>query len=105
MRLSSDGFAQTGARGARKLAETWSFGSNPGQLRMWAYVPHGLPERAPLVVVLHGCGQSASAYANGAGWCELADRLGFAVLAPEQSPANNMNGCFNWFLPDDIARE
>ena len=104
MRLPSDEFSQVRQCAMRKLAETWSFGSNPGQLRMWAYVPHGLREGAPLVVVLHGCGQSASAYANGAGWCALADRLGFAVLAPEQSPSNNMNGCFNWFLPDDVAR-
>lgn len=71
---------------------------------MLSYVPEGLARGAPLVVVLHGCGQTAAAYASGAGWLTLADRLGFAVLAPQQSAANNLNRCFNWFLPGDVHR-
>ncbi|HEY6577956.1 MAG TPA: PHB depolymerase family esterase [Rhizomicrobium sp.] len=87
-----------------QLSEITAFGSNPGQLRMWTYIPQDLPAVSPLVVVLHGCGQSASGYANGAGWNDLADRYGFGVLAPEQTPQNNPNGCFNWFQPEDITR-
>jgi poly(hydroxyalkanoate) depolymerase family esterase len=90
-------------KGARMTA-TAAFGSNPGGLRMLSYAPERLPANAPLVVVLHGCTQRAEAYAANAGWLTLADRHGFAVLAPEQVPANNPNRCFNWFSPDDTRR-
>jgi len=80
------------------------FGSNPGALAMWAFVPPGLPPKAPLVVVLHGCTQTAASYDLGAGWSTLAARHGFALLFPEQPRANNANSCFNWFEPHDIAR-
>jgi feruloyl esterase len=87
------------------LTEHAEFGSNPGHLRMLSYVPDELPPRAPLVVVLHGCKQDASGYGVNAGWTALADKLGFAVLAPEQRASNNPNSCFNWFVPDDTARD
>jgi feruloyl esterase len=72
---------------------------------MLAYLPPGLGEDAPLVVALHGCGQSATGFAYGAGWMQLADEMGFALLCPEQRPQNNINRCFNWFQPDDVGRE
>src|SRR5580692_10362232 len=80
------------------LAEA-PFAPNPGNLRMFRYLPRGLKHGAPLVVALHGCGQTASAYDTGTGWSRLADRLGFALLAPEQKAVNNPNTCFNWFAP------
>ncbi|HEY0267555.1 MAG TPA: PHB depolymerase family esterase [Rhizomicrobium sp.] len=85
------------------LVET-PFAPNPGNLRMFRHLPRGLKAGAPLVVILHGCGQTAAGYDAGAGWSELADRLGFAVLAAEQKAVNNPNTCFGWFLPDDTAR-
>jgi poly(hydroxyalkanoate) depolymerase family esterase len=87
------------------LRQVTDFGSNPGALRMFAYVPPNLESSAPLVVVLHGCTQSAAAYDLGAGWSTLADRYGVALLLPEQTPANNPKTCFNWFLPEDSARD
>jgi feruloyl esterase len=90
-----------GAAGAA-MSEVSAFGANPGALRMFAYAPPA--PRAPLVVLLHGCGQTAAAYAHGAGWLDLAARHGFALLAPEQTKQNNLNGCFNWFTPEDVAR-
>lgn len=89
---------------AQRMTTVEDFGANPGSLRMLTYAPPGLPAGAPLVVVLHGCGQHAENYAEQAGWLELADRAGFAVLAPEQSAANSANRCFNWFEPGDTAR-
>src|SRR6202050_2687706 len=87
------------------LHELTAFGANPGSLRMFVYVPARLPRLAPLVVALHGCSQSAEEYDSGAGWSSLADRFGFAVLYPQQPPANNFKNCFSWFLPGDIARD
>jgi poly(hydroxyalkanoate) depolymerase family esterase len=86
------------------LVEVREFGSNPGNLRMFAFVPAPLQQPRALVVVLHGCGQTAAGYDLGAGWSTLAKHYGFALLMPEQQFANNANGCFNWFNPDDTAR-
>ncbi len=90
--------------GTGRLTEGGPFSPNPGELRMLTYVPGGRSTRAPLVVVLHGCGQTAEAYADGAGWITLAERFGFALLCPEQTRGNNGNLCFNWFEPADVAR-
>ena len=90
---------------ANRSRELTAFGSNPGNLRMFVYVPERLPRNAPLVVALHGCSQSAAEYDHGSGWSSLADRLGFAVVYPEQQPANNPNNCFSWFLPGDTTRD
>ncbi len=87
-----------------KLTEVGSFGTNPGNLRMLTYVPPQLPDRAPLVVVLHGCLQTARDYDKGSGWSMLAKRYGFALVYAEQSRANNPNRCFNWFQPHDARR-
>jgi poly(hydroxyalkanoate) depolymerase family esterase len=87
-----------------RLTEAASFGFNPGDLRMFSFVPAQLQQKPALVVVLHGCDQKAAGYDLGAGWSTLAERYGFALLMPEQQPANNPNGCFNWFNPEDTAR-
>lgn len=85
-----------------RLRDMSDFGRNPGALRARTYVPTGLAPGAPLVVVLHGCTQSAADYDAGTGWSDLADAAGFALLFPEQQRANNANLCFNWFVPEDI---
>lgn len=87
-----------------RLQLVHEFGSNPGNLRMFTYLPPQHAANPPLVVVLHGCTQTAAGYDYGAGWSTLADRYGFALLLPEQQRSNNPNGCFNWFLPDDSRR-
>jgi poly(hydroxyalkanoate) depolymerase family esterase len=88
-----------------RLRELAAFGPNPGALGAWCYVPANLRPGAALVVVLHGCLQSATEYDAGSGWSRLADAEGFAVLYPEQTQANNPNRCFNWFQPGDSARD
>jgi poly(hydroxyalkanoate) depolymerase family esterase len=87
------------------MVETIDFGSNPGGLRMFSFAPDNLQPAPGLVVVLHGCGQTAAAYDLGAGWSTLAKHFGFALLMPQQQPFNNANGCFNWFNPEDTARD
>jgi poly(hydroxyalkanoate) depolymerase family esterase len=94
----------TPGRAPTRLRELTGFGSNPGNLRMFAYAPQHLPPAAPLVIALHGCTQTADEYDYGTGWSTLADKFGFAVVYPQQQPANNPRNCFSWFLPDDIAR-
>jgi poly(hydroxyalkanoate) depolymerase family esterase len=74
-----------------------TFGTNPAALKMFKHVPANVAAGPrPLVVVLHGCTQTAAAY-EAAGWSELSDAWGFYVLYPEQNTQkNNSSGCFNW---------
>src|SRR6516162_4334845 len=90
--------------GPTPLRELTGFGVNPGNLRMFAYAPEHLPPNAPLVIALHGCTQTSDEYDHGTGWSSLADSLGFAIVYPQQQPANNPKNCFSWFLPGDIVR-
>jgi poly(hydroxyalkanoate) depolymerase family esterase len=99
-------YGRSWRRGVRSpLVETTGFGSNPGGLRMFSFVPRYLQETPALVVVLHGCGQTAAGYDLGAGWSTLAKQYGFALLMPEQQRSNNARTCFNWFNPEDTARD
>ncbi|GAA5191342.1 PHB depolymerase family esterase [Rugosimonospora acidiphila] len=92
------------AQAAATLTQVSGFGSNPGALGMYSYVPTGLASGAPLVVALHGCTQSASDYYTNAGWPKYADLYHFALVFPQQSSANNATECFNWFQTSDYAR-
>jgi poly(hydroxyalkanoate) depolymerase family esterase len=103
--LGLDFGRQRQLRDRSPLVEIADFGDNPGDLRMFAFVPDHLQPKPALVVVLHGCGQTAAAYDMGAGWSTLAERFGFALLMPEQRPSNNASTCFNWFSPEDTTRD
>ncbi|SDP41513.1 esterase, PHB depolymerase family [Phyllobacterium sp. YR620] len=92
------------AGGSTRLKALADFGQNPGELRAWHYIPASFKPGSPLVVVLHGCTQTAAGYDRGSGWSELADTHGFALLFPEQQRGNNANLCFNWFNPGDVGR-
>lgn len=89
---------------ARHLAVMNEFGSNPGSLRAKTYIPENFPKGGPLVVVLHGCRQTAGSYDYGSGWSALADQHGIALLFPEQSQSNNPMRSFNWFRLGDSHR-
>lgn len=73
------------------------------RLNYWLYLPaRALPEAArlggmPLVVMLHGCEQSATQFAQGTRMNRLAERQGFAVLYPQQSLVSHSNRCWKWY--------
>jgi len=93
------------ARPAGALRAVTSFGANPGALGMLLYEPATPPRPgAPLLVLLHGCGQDAGGFALATGFMALADRIGAPLLLPEQQAGNNGGRCFNWFEPDDTRR-
>lgn len=70
-----------------------------GMRRYRLYRPPGLAwgERCPLMVMLHGCGQDAAAFARSTRMNRIAAREGFMVLYPEQDRLANAQGCWNWF--------
>ncbi|MFF3517282.1 PHB depolymerase family esterase [Streptomyces sp. NPDC002573] len=82
-----------------------NFGSNPGSLNMYSYLPSSLPSNAPLVVALHGCTQSANDYYTNSGWSKYADLYHFALVFPEQpSTTSPIMNCFDWGTPSDDGR-
>lgn len=79
---------------------------NAGPRGAFLYTPAGpAPGVAvPLVVMLHGCTQTAFGFATATRMNEAADRHRFVVAYPEQARAENPQGCWNWFLPAHQAR-
>jgi len=69
-----------------------------GAQRYWLFVPPGRPrnERMPLMVMLHGCSQTAEGFAASTRMNQIAAKEGFAVLYPEQNKLANLQGCWNW---------
>ncbi len=82
------------------LTAVTGFGSNPGGLSLFIHAPTGLGTNVPLVVAMHGCGQTAEAY-SAVGWDGLADQHRFLVAYP-QTTANS--GCFDWFSGNQQVR-
>ncbi len=88
------------------LTETHHFGVDPGHLRMFQFIPDRAPARpSALVVVLHGCGQSAQAIAELTGWNKLAAIHDLIVIYPQQRSMNNGSRCFNWFKSADTNKD
>ena len=81
------------------------FSSPNGRLAYKLYTPQGSTRRRlPLVVMLHGCTQSAADFAIGTRMNKLADEFGFLVLYPQQSASANLGRCWNWHRPGDQKR-
>lgn len=82
------------------------FGNNPGNLKMFVYANNIKKDTGlkPLVIVLHGCGQTAGEVANLTGWNKLGYLNDFVVVYPQQRVLNNMSTCFNWFRNADINK-
>jgi poly(hydroxyalkanoate) depolymerase family esterase len=68
------------------------------------YLPAGIgtSERLPLLVMLHGCTQTAVEFADGTRMNTEAEQRHCAVLYPEQSKKSNSLRCWNWFTPDSL---
>ena len=74
--------------------------SGARRYRLYRPLGLGLGERVPLVVMLHGCGQDAKAFALSTRMNRIAARERFIVLYPEQDRMANVQGCWNWFDTD-----
>ncbi|WP_128565635.1 alpha/beta hydrolase family esterase [Methylobacterium crusticola] len=82
------------------------FGNAAGSRAYDVFVPSGYDGAAlPLVVMLHGCSQSARDFAIGTGMDRLAQEQGFLVAYPDQPRSANIVKSWNWFRDDDQRRD
>ncbi len=80
----------------------WTWWPMPWSRTSWncmLYRPAGLADgqEAPLIVLLHGCGQRAVDFALATGLVAAAERGHFRLLCPEQRERANAWRCWNWF--------
>ncbi|MBK1645449.1 hypothetical protein CKO25_12495 [Thiocapsa imhoffii] len=77
-----------------------------GTLPYRLYRPSGTHgEPLPLVLMLHGCSQSADDFAAGTGMNSLAEEQLAFIAYPEQSESANATHCWNWFRPEHQERD
>jgi poly(hydroxyalkanoate) depolymerase family esterase len=69
------------------------------RMSYWLYIPDRVPGPAglPLVVMLHGCDQSATLFAQGTRMNQWAEKKGYAVLYPQQSVSAHPHRCWKWY--------
>ena len=77
-----------------------------GGLGYTKYVPDGVDDgtAVPLVVMLHGCTQTADQFRDETEMNRQADDHGFIVLYPEQSTSRHYNRCWQWFNDENTTR-
>ncbi|MEV4370174.1 PHB depolymerase family esterase [Nonomuraea sp. NPDC049637] len=81
---------------AAVLTEVTNFGTNPGGLRMYLYVPDRVAARPGVLVAMHGCNGWAPGFHQGTEFASLADRYGFIVIYPQANKsANGLSNCFD----------
>jgi poly(hydroxyalkanoate) depolymerase family esterase len=97
-----------GQASQRQLPGKWMYSwysSFPDDLTMparrmsyWLYVPQRESTAGlPLVVMLHGCDQTAAQFAQGTRMNRLAEEKGFMVLYPQQSLRAHAQRCWPWY--------
>jgi poly(hydroxyalkanoate) depolymerase family esterase len=86
-------------------AGQWTSGQH-GERDYKLYVPSTQKKQeAPLVVMLHGCTQTADSFAESTRMNDVAEKAGFLVLYPVQKISANPTRCWNWFQPKNQVRD
>lgn len=75
------------------------------EYRLWISSSYTKEKSAPLVLMLHGCTQTAEQFAALSGMNALADQKNFLAVYPEQTATANPLRCWNWFDPKHQSRD
>lgn len=98
------GHADPVPEGAQFLSLT--HGAAQGSRRYRLYIPANRPAAPmPLIVMLHGCTQTPEDFAAGTGMNALAEEFGCMIAYPAQPSGANAQKCWNWYRPEDQARD
>ena len=70
------------------------------------YLPAGLRPRSrvPMVLLLHGCGQTSAEFASATRFTDVADRNGFVLVLPHQETRHHPNRCWRWYEVGNQSR-
>ncbi len=88
-------------KGGDQAMTARTFSSAAGSRDYRLFVPAGATGPRPLLVMLHGCTQTAEDFAAGTAMNACAEAEGVIVAWPEQPRRANPNTCWNWFNPAD----
>lgn len=96
--------------GLRKTTGEWiidRYRGPHGERDYAVYLPaRRLTRRArPVVLLLHGCRQSAAEFAELSRFTAVADRHGLILVAPEQHVRNHRMRCWRWYERKNQGRE
>ncbi len=81
-----------------------AFSNEAGTRTYKLYIPRRHSEPRPLIVMLHGCLQSADDFAAGTRMNFAAEESSSFVVYPEQAAGANASKCWNWFKKNDQQR-
>ena len=86
--------------------QNYMYSGPMGHRPYFVYTPpdYKLERAVPLIVMLHGCRQTAADFADGTQMNRLADQYNFIVVYPQQTNIYNQNTCWNWFDPVNQSR-
>jgi poly(hydroxyalkanoate) depolymerase family esterase len=96
----------SGAAAAQGSSVRNTYSSDAGTRSYELYVPSTYKPgtRVPLIVVMHGCTQTAAKIRALTRFDQLAESKNMIVLYPEQSSQANFLSCWNWFTPANMKR-
>lgn len=66
------------------------------------YIPQSFsPQNAKVIVVIHGCLQSAESMALGSGWNQKAQDHNLVIIYPQVPLGSHALDCWSWFNPEN----
>jgi len=79
--------------------QQFKYRNTGGDRPYFVYTPvnYQVGTAVPLLVMLHGCTQTALDFATGTSMNLLAEQYGFVVVYPQQTSTYNQSLCWNWF--------
>jgi poly(hydroxyalkanoate) depolymerase family esterase len=86
--------------------QQYFYESAAGSLPYFVYTPanYRIGTAVPLILMLHGCTQTAVDLAASTHMNRLADQYQFIVVYPQQVKTSNRYFCWNWFEPVNQSR-
>ena len=94
------------ARASNQQWQQFNYNGPAGSRPYFVYTPENyrVGTAIPLIVMLHGCTQTALDFAIGTRMNQLAEQYHFIVAYPQQASLYNSALCWNWFEPANQIR-